>query len=133
MKASLILLLTFLAFNTKAQTPTSLISIEPDTTYENIHVQQLDSDSLASTFIIWIKSEVKEHKHIHHSETIYIIEGTATIIVDGKELSVKAGDYIFVPKGTTHAVKVTSNTPLKVLSIQAPYFNGSDREYTFGN
>ena len=40
---------------------------------------------------------------------------------------IKAGDIIFIPANTFHEVKVTSEKPLKVISIQAPEFDGTDR------
>jgi mannose-6-phosphate isomerase-like protein (cupin superfamily) len=39
------------------------------------------------------------------------------------------GDYITIKKKSWHAVKVTSEEPLKVLSVQAPEFLGNDRKY----
>jgi mannose-6-phosphate isomerase-like protein (cupin superfamily) len=40
---------------------------------------------------------------------------------------IKKGDLIFIPKGTPHAVKTISAVPLKVISVQSPLFDGSDR------
>ena len=42
-------------------------------------------------------------------------------------MEIVAGDYIRVAKGTPHAVKVLSSTPLKIISVQAPEFFGKDR------
>lgn len=95
--------------------------------YENVFSQQIASDSLVSSFVIWIKKEVKEHKHEFHSEHVYVLEGTAEMTLNEQYFTIKAGDFIFIPKNTWHYVKVTSNEPLKVLSIQAPTFDGKDR------
>lgn len=95
--------------------------------YENVFSQQIASDSLVSSFVIWIKKEVKEHKHEFHSEHVYVLEGTAEMTLNEQHFTIKAGDFIFIPKNTWHYVKVTSNEPLKVLSIQAPTFDGKDR------
>ncbi len=32
--------------------------------FENIHVEKLYSDSLATAFVIWAKQDVKAHKHL---------------------------------------------------------------------
>lgn len=95
--------------------------------FENIFSQQIASDSLVSSFVIWIKKEVKEHKHEFHSEHVYILEGTAEMTLNEQRFTVKTGDFIFIPQNTWHYVKVTSAEPLKVLSIQAPTFDGKDR------
>lgn len=93
----------------------------------NIHSQKISSDSLVSTFIIYIKENVPMHKHTHHSENVYILEGEGTITVGEITRDIKAGDLIFIPENTFHEVTVTSERPLKVISIQAPEFDGTDR------
>ena len=37
------------------------------------------------------------------------------------------GDFVFIPKNTPHSVNVISKVPLKVISVQAPFFDGKDR------
>ena len=111
----------------KAQTSQSLDTIKVPDVYDNIYVRKLYSDSLASSFVIFIKKEVKAHKHATHSEHIYFLDGKGDMMVGEKKISVKKGDMIFVPKGTVHSLAVTSKTPVKVLSVQAPMFDGKDR------
>ena len=106
----------------------SLDAFQPDTTYENIHVKKIASDSLQSCFIIWVKKGVKGHFHQNHSENIVVIDGKAIMTLNDEKITIKKGDYINVPKDTKHAVlEITSKRPLKVLSIQSPFFDGSDR------
>lgn len=103
------------------------ISQPPQEPFENIKAIQVYSDSLATTFIIYIKHEVALHKHEWHTEQVYILEGTASMRLGDKWFDIKANDFIVIPQNTLHAVKVTSSTPLKVMSIQSPYFDGTDR------
>lgn len=105
----------------------SLDTIKAPGQYENLYNRPLYSDAEASSFVIFIKKEVKEHRHATHAEHIVVLEGEAEMKVDGKGFTIKKGDVIFVPKNTWHSVKVTSKTPLKVLSLQAPNFDGKDR------
>ena len=44
-----------------------------------------------------------------------------------KSFKIKKGDLVFIPKNTIHSVITTSKQPLKVVSIQAPLFDGTDR------
>ncbi len=120
-------LLCLCSFFIKAQQYQSLDTITAPPKYDNIYSRPLYTDSLASSFVIFIKNEVKEHKHIHHAEHITVLEGEAVMKVDGNSFKIKKGDVIFVPKNAWHYVKVTSKIPLKVLSIQAPNFDGKDR------
>lgn len=97
--------------------------------YENIKVEKLAGDSLATVFKIAVKDTVKTHRHLAHSETIYVIGGTAKMYMNDTSFVLKSGDVLFIPFKTWHSVKVTSEKPLQVLSIQSPGFDGSDREF----
>ena len=111
----------------KAQDYQGLDTIKAPSTLENIYNRPLYSDSLTSSFVIFIKKEVKEHKHAEHSEHIVVLDGTAVMKVDGRSFKIKKGDVLFIPKNTWHYVKTTSKIPLKVLSVQSPNFDGKDR------
>ena len=98
-----------------------------NTPFENIAIRKLQGDKHVTTFIICVNKEVKLHKHASHSETIYVLNGTGDMVIGEKVVAIKKGDVLFIPENTPHAVKVTSEFPLKVLSIQAPEFDGTDR------
>lgn len=99
-------------------------------TTENIYNTKLFGDSLATSFCIVIKKEVKAHKHLTHSEHVIVSEGEGILKIADKTFSIKKGDVIFIPKNTIHSVKTTGAQPLKVISIQAPLFDGKDRIMT---
>lgn len=96
-------------------------------TEELVFVNKIAGDSLTSSFIITIKKAVKKHLHKEHSETIYVLEGEGVMLLGDQLIQIKKGDYIFIPKNTPHKVDVTSVIPLKVLSVQSPFFDGKDR------
>ncbi len=106
-----------------------LDKLVPEKEYDNIYVHKLDTDKNKSSVVIWIKKEVKAHKHEYHSETLYVLAGTGTMHVGDDSYSIKEGDYINVPENTVHSVLVTSEIPLKVISIQSPEFLGKDRVF----
>ena len=113
-----------------SQVHSNLNAYFPEAEFDNIHVKKITSDSLQSCFIIWIKKGVKGHFHKDHSENLVVIEGRALMTLDNEELEINAGDFINIPKGTKHSVlEVLSEIPLKVLSIQSPYFDGTDRVF----
>lgn len=94
---------------------------------DNLYNKPLFGDSLASSFVIVIKKEVKRHKHIEHSEHVVVLDGKGQMMLGDKSFEIKKGDVIFIPKNTIHSVKTTSKQPLKVLSVQSPNFDGKDR------
>lgn len=95
----------------------------PDKNY----VRTLHHDSLSSSFLIIIPKEVKPHYHADHTEQVVILSGEADMMLGEQQLHIKAGDVIIIPKGTKHSVIVTSEVPLKIISLQAPFFDGTDR------
>lgn len=94
---------------------------------DNLYIKPISSDSLTSSFVITIKKEVKLHKHLHHSEHVIVLEGEGKMTLGDKEFIIRKNDLIFIPKNTAHKVTTTSQKPLKVISIQSPYFDGKDR------
>ena len=112
------------------QTSRSLKHIKPPQHFEQVYALKIAEDSLQSSFLIWVKSNVKGHFHLNHTENIVVLEGKALMRLGNDTLRIQSGDYVNVPKTTPHAVlRVLSKKPLKVLSIQAPAFDGTDRMF----
>ena len=126
-KAFLIFFLFLIAGSAIAQDVIKINALNPEVEYDNIHVKKIDTDQHSTTFVIWIKKGVKEHKHEKHAEVIHVIEGFGVMRINNKAFDVKPGDYFRIPENTYHSLKVLSNNPMKVLSIQAPEFHGKDR------
>lgn len=110
----------------QSQFQRSACKMKPTEAFDNIHVQPLMSDEKASSFVIWIKKEVKLHKHLHHSEHVYVLKGKGEMLLGNQKFDVSKGDVVFIPMDTPHSVKVKRGT-LKVISVQAPRFVGKDR------
>ncbi|HAE12984.1 MAG: cupin domain-containing protein [Chitinophagales bacterium] len=94
---------------------------------ETIKVQKLYEDSLNTTYVIWVRTEVPKHYHAEHTETIYVLEGIGLMTLGDQVFNIVSGDLLVVPFGTPHSVKTMSKDPLKVISVQSPFFDGSDR------
>ena len=131
MKILNIVLLIFLINNSTAQEfISSTDKIEPiNEEYDNISITKLSTNTDATTFAIWIKKKVKIHKHINHTEHVYIKQGKGKFQLADSLYNVKTGDLIIVPKNTWHGVVVESKNPMKVISIQSPEFFGKDRVF----
>ncbi len=127
MGKKLLLLLLIVPLFAIGQNSQAWDTIKAPSEFENIYSRTLYSDSLSSSFVIFIKKEVKKHKHQFHTEHVYILEGEGEMLLGEKQLNIKRGDILFIPKNTIHSLKVTSKEPVKVLSIQSPYFDGKDR------
>lgn len=111
---------------TRAQT--NIQELDTPTPCDNVCMALISHDSLQSNFVIWVKKLVPLHYHTTHTETIVVLEGSALMLLNGQEITINKGDFVVIPPNTEHGVlQVTSIEPLKVLSTQAPYFDGSDR------
>ena len=121
-----LILFTFV-HTSKAQVVANLPEKSPSKEAENVAVEQLATDSLCTSFMIWIKGGVKHHFHQSHTECIYILEGSGEMTLADSTFTVNAGDFVQIPKGVVHAV--TATKPMKVLSIQTPQWIVEDRKF----
>jgi len=64
--------------------------------------------------------EIGEEVHAHVEQTLIFHSGTGTVILDGKEQVIGAGDVVVVTPGTKHNVIASGNEPLKIYTLYAP-------------
>lgn len=60
------------------------------------------------------------HIQTREHEGFYIIEGTITFNVEGKEIIAKSGTFVNVPPNVRHSFKNNSSTNAKMLIVLAP-------------
>ncbi|MBL6616189.1 MAG: cupin domain-containing protein [Reyranella sp.] len=60
------------------------------------------------------------HRQPHHEELLIVLEGEGDFRVGEETRSVKAGDFIFVPRDTVHGTVATRVEPLSYLSMISP-------------
>src|ERR1700709_2741694 len=60
---------------------------------------------------------VPKHLHPNTNEMQYILEGTGTIWLGDKQVTVKPGDLVVIPKGTPHG---GTSAPLKAIAVKTP-------------
>jgi mannose-6-phosphate isomerase-like protein (cupin superfamily) len=63
---------------------------------------------------------VGKHMHPNTNEIQYILDGTGTIWLGDKEVRVKAGDLVVIPKGTSHGGTKPDGRTLKAIAIKTP-------------
>lgn len=74
----------------------------------------LMEDNLKSTFALGL------HRHDHHAETFYILEGSIDFYIDGEWIEATPGTTLHVPPGVPHACRVADGEPAKMLMIFQP-------------
>jgi mannose-6-phosphate isomerase-like protein (cupin superfamily) len=63
---------------------------------------------------------VPKHMHPNTNEIQYILEGTGTIWLGDKEVQVKPGDLVIIPKGVAHAGTKPDSRAFKSIAIKTP-------------
>jgi mannose-6-phosphate isomerase-like protein (cupin superfamily) len=63
---------------------------------------------------------VPKHMHPQTNEFQYILEGTGTIWLGDKEVKVKPGDLVIIPKGTAHGGTKPDGRTFKAIAIKTP-------------
>lgn len=57
------------------------------------------------------------HQHVHE-ELQYVIAGTGTWFLNGKEIPLETGDLMYAKPGDLHGIANTSNEPLRFLVMK---------------
>ena len=63
---------------------------------------------------------VPKHMHANANEMQYILEGTGTIWLGDKEVKVKPGDLVIIPKGTAHGGTKPDGRTFRAIAIKTP-------------
>ena len=64
--------------------------------------------------------------HHHRSEHWVVVQGTATVEVDGTERRFHEGESVFVPKGAQHRLSNPGKIPLEIVEVQCGEYLGED-------
>lgn len=66
------------------------------------------------------------HYHPQDEETYYILKGSATMKIEGKNYEVKAGDAIFIQPPERHQITATGKRDVEYLVVCAPAWKPSN-------
>ena len=87
----------------------------------------LHTDSLSTSTLLCIRGEVPPHLHAYHTEHVQVLAGEALMLLGDSVFNIGPGSFIAIPCGTRHAVRVSGTAPLRLISVQAPQHDGTDR------
>jgi quercetin dioxygenase-like cupin family protein len=66
-----------------------------------------------------------QHAHPGMEQVCYLLEGSATVELDGERREMQPGDACYFPAGKMHKFTATSDKPVKVLVIYSPPYGES--------
>ncbi len=88
---------------------------------ENRHIIEPDamfgSATLFTEFFFDPGDSIGVHAHDSDAEVYYMLEGQLTLIEDGTETLLEAGDASYAHSGTSHAIENRSDKPAKMLAV----------------
>lgn len=69
---------------------------------------------------------VSRHYHLETEEVYYILHGEGRMTIGSEVKEVSAGDAIFIPRGSTHTLENTGQTPMTILLVCGPAYAYED-------
>ena len=65
-------------------------------------------------------------KHLKRKEHWLVVQGEGVVVLDGKEIRLKAGEAINIPRGSAHRISNPKDIPLVFIEIQQGDYFGED-------
>lgn len=102
-------------------------------TYEDSSIiyQLVENNFLENTGVDYViiepNNNLKPHYHELPSVIIFVVDGSGTAHLDGKEYTIVKGDVITIPPRITHGFS-TQGDQLCFLSIQTPAIYGAEAD-----
>ncbi len=72
------------------------------------------------------RKRLSYQKHSQRAEHWFVVEGTAKVTLDGKEITVSTGEAIDIPIGAAHRVENPSDEDLIFIEVQRGTYLGED-------
>jgi mannose-6-phosphate isomerase-like protein (cupin superfamily) len=60
------------------------------------------------------------HRHVTYEETIYILAGICTFVVEGHEFPVGTGESLFIPRGAAHQFQNRGTETVRFVATVTP-------------
>ncbi len=88
-------------------------------------------DDQASNFkvkqlIVEPNKRLSYQKHAHRSEHWFIVSGVATVILDGREITLEPGQSVDIPVGTAHRCENHGDDQVVFIEVQTGTYFGED-------
>ena len=105
-------------------------------TAQVVHTGELEGDALSAPNASGLRNKLlaaldgmtvsiqdgntPKHLHTNANEMQFILDGTGTLWLGDKEVRVKPGDLVIIPKGTPHGGTKPDGRTFKAIAIKSP-------------
>ncbi len=94
---------------------------------QDLSVRELFRDAASSHHVVTIADRETPHRHDVHDLVVVILRGEGRMRMGDEERPVGEGSVLYVPRGTVHAFRNTSEGPAVAYAVYTPAFDGKDR------
>ena len=95
----------------------------------DVSIRKLRQTNDASFQLVRLNTREKPHTHDRHDLTVFVLKGSALMHFGTRQIKVRAGDVIDIPRGTPHWVENRSKHGSEVFAVFTPAFDGKDTRY----
>ena len=85
-----------------------------------------EPDHKIKRITVYAGERMSLQRHLRRSEHWYLIKGTAVITLDKKEISLRPGDSIDIPKGAVHRLRNSGKKDVVFIEVQRGDYFGED-------
>jgi mannose-6-phosphate isomerase-like protein (cupin superfamily) len=93
---------------------------------EDVAVANLGHTAWVSHHVAVVRTSEKPHYHRFHDMTVFVLRGEGVLTVEQKQMPMKMGDVVHVPRGTPHFFRNTGESPAVAAVVFSPPFDGRD-------
>lgn len=90
---------------------------------------QILSDSMdykSKTITVDPGAQLSYQSHAKRAEHWVIVKGAGEVVLDDEIIPVQAGQHVYIPMGTKHRIRNTSQNPLEFVEVQVGTYFGED-------
>ena len=111
---------------TTADNLTWWLSRHPLATAENIRIDEVERTETSSSHLVQIRDREPLHVHHQHDLEAMLHRGHGTFHIGSKQVELRAGGLITIPRGTPHAFINHAIEPAVAFAVFTPPFDGQD-------
>ena len=93
---------------------------------QGISIEEISRGETASAAIIQIRTVEPLHVHMDHDVTVILLKGEGLLRVGGRNLELRPGSIVTIPRGAAHSFANKSQEPAVAYAMFNPAFDGKD-------
>jgi mannose-6-phosphate isomerase-like protein (cupin superfamily) len=94
---------------------------------EGFRIVEVGRDANSSHHIVTLRDREPVHRHDLHDLFVVLLEGSGHMLIGEQERALGGRSVVYVPRGTPHAMRNTSDAPIVGYAVFVPAFDGRDR------